>query len=117
MQLVVQSFPTAYLERFLDFLASKLDHSPHLQFYLTWCTQLLIQHGPLLKRSSMALMAAIKNMQKSVNQTQADLGQMYVHIFILQVELSSVFLYSVDRNTYMLQYVISQAQLTSEMRS
>jgi periodic tryptophan protein 2 len=77
VQLTVQSFPTAYIDKFMDFLADRLDHSPHLQFYLHWCRELLVQHGPLLKKSSMPLMAAIKNLQKSVAQRQSDLGQMY----------------------------------------
>ena len=80
VQLVVRSFPGAYVERFLDFLAAKLDSSAHLQFYVQWCSQLLVQHGPLLKKRSMSVMAAIKNLQKSISQRQGDLGQMYVHI-------------------------------------
>ena len=80
VQLVVRSFPGAYVERFLDFLATKLDSSAHLQFYVQWCSQLLVQHGPLLKKRSMSVMAAIKNLQKSISQRQGDLGQMYVHI-------------------------------------
>ena len=80
VQLTIQSFPTAYLEKFMDFLADRLDHSPHLQFYVHWSRELLVQHGPLLKRSSMPLMAAIKNLQKSVAQRQSDLGQMYAHL-------------------------------------
>ena len=78
VQLIVQNFPTVYVEKFLDFLADKIDNSPHTEFYMQWCTQLLEQHGTLLKKRSMPLMASIKNLQRSVGQKLIDLGRMYV---------------------------------------
>jgi periodic tryptophan protein 2 len=92
VQLIVQNFPTVYVEKFLDFLADKIDNSPHTEFYMQWCTQLLEQHGSLLKKRSMPLMASIKNLQRSVGQKLIDLGRI------------------TDHNTYMLRYAISQAR-------
>ena len=76
VQLVVKSFPSVYVERMLNFLAEKIDSSPHLEFYLHWCTQLLVQRGPELKKRSMSLLASVKNLQKSITQKQLDLGNM-----------------------------------------
>lgn len=45
---------------------------------MQWCTQLLVQHGTLLKKQSVPLMASIKNLQRSISQKQIDLSRMYV---------------------------------------
>ncbi len=74
--LIVQNLPNVYIEKLLVFLAQRLDSSPHLQFYLTWCVELLTAHCSQLKESSASLMAPIRDLQKSITQKKADLGKM-----------------------------------------
>ncbi|KAM4689892.1 LOW QUALITY PROTEIN: periodic tryptophan protein 2 homolog, partial [Rhinophrynus dorsalis] len=60
------SLPELYVERLLVFLASQLERSRHLQFYLTWTHQLLLQHGQNMKNRSVPLLPAIHALQKSL---------------------------------------------------
>ena len=76
VQLIIQTLPDVYVEKILKFLADRLDNSPHLEFYLHWCTKLLTTHGSRLKERSSSLMATIRDLQKSVLQKQKDLGKM-----------------------------------------
>ena len=76
VQLIVQNLPEVYLEKLLTFLADCLDNSPHLQFYLHWCTQLLTIHGDNLKENFSSIMTAVRDLQKSILQKQADIGRM-----------------------------------------
>lgn len=46
---VCSSLPDVYVEKLLGFVASSLERSAHLQFYLGWAQQLLLQHGHKLK--------------------------------------------------------------------
>jgi len=76
VQLIVQNLPEVYVEKLLPFLAERLDSSPHLQFYLHWCTQLLTTHGGRLKERSSSNMAVVHDLQKSILQKLLDLGKM-----------------------------------------
>ncbi|XP_053312786.1 periodic tryptophan protein 2 homolog [Spea bombifrons] len=60
------ALPELYVERLLVFLASQIESSRHLQFYLTWAHQLLMQHGQILKNRSVSLLPAIHSLQKSL---------------------------------------------------
>uniref|UniRef100_A0A4W4GHZ4 Small-subunit processome Utp12 domain-containing protein n=1 Tax=Electrophorus electricus TaxID=8005 RepID=A0A4W4GHZ4_ELEEL len=51
-ELVSSSLPDVYVEKLLDFVASSLEKSRHLQFYLTWAQNLLTLHGQKLKSRS-----------------------------------------------------------------
>ena len=64
------------MDKLLPFLAERLDSSPHLQFYLHWCTQLLTVHGGRLKERSSSIMAVVRDLQKSILQKQSDMGKM-----------------------------------------
>ena len=84
----MQTFPSVFVEKLLDFLAEKIDNSPHLEFYLHWCTQLLMQHGVRLKARATPLMASIKYLQKSITQKQLDLGRMCVKLFVSECRIT-----------------------------
>ncbi|XP_053561685.1 periodic tryptophan protein 2 homolog [Bombina bombina] len=60
------SLPELYVERLLVFVAAQLERSRHLQFYLTWAHQLLMQHGQKMKTRSISLLPAIHSLQKSL---------------------------------------------------
>uniref|UniRef100_A0A3P8SH77 PWP2 small subunit processome component n=1 Tax=Amphiprion percula TaxID=161767 RepID=A0A3P8SH77_AMPPE len=49
------SLPDVYVEKLLGFVASCLEKSGHLQFYLTWAQNLLMLHGQKLKNRSGSL--------------------------------------------------------------
>ncbi|KAM8977784.1 periodic tryptophan protein 2 homolog [Pelodytes ibericus] len=60
------SLPELYVERLLVFLASQIEQSRHLQFYLTWVHQLLMLHGQNMKNRSVSLLPSIRALQKSL---------------------------------------------------
>ena len=76
VQLVVQNLPDVYVEKMLPFLAEMLDTSSHFQFYLRWCTVLLSTCGVMLKQRAPTLMAAVRDLQKSIIQKKSELGKM-----------------------------------------
>lgn len=49
---VCGSLPDIYVEKLLGFVASCLEKSGHLQFYMTWAQNLLMLHGQKLKNRS-----------------------------------------------------------------
>lgn len=46
---VCSSLSDVYVEKVLSFVAFSLERSAHLQFYLSWAQQLLLQHSHKLK--------------------------------------------------------------------
>ncbi|KAM4700916.1 periodic tryptophan protein 2 homolog [Discoglossus pictus] len=64
--ILCSSLPELYVERLLVFVATQLEKSRHLQFYLTWAHQLLMQHGQSMKTRSVSLLPAIHSLQKSL---------------------------------------------------
>lgn len=76
--LVVRYLPDVYVEKLVSFLADRIDHSPHLQFYVRWCRELLCVHGDRLKERSSEVMASLRDVQKSILQKQRDIGALYV---------------------------------------
>lgn len=59
------------LERLLQFVAKVMDDSPHIEFYLQWCLQLLETHGMYMDRHRGSFMRAFRAMYKSI-QTRHD---------------------------------------------
>ena len=76
--LVVRYLPDVYVDKLVSFLAERIDHAPHLQFYIRWCRELLCVHGDRLKERSSEIVASLRDLQKSVLQKQADIGLLYV---------------------------------------
>ncbi|XP_063301836.1 periodic tryptophan protein 2 homolog [Pelobates fuscus] len=66
ISVLCSSLPELYVERLLVFLASQIESSRHLQFYLMWAHQLLMLHGQNLKNRSISLLPAIHSLQKSL---------------------------------------------------
>ena len=78
VSIVVGYLPNIYVNKLLSFLAERLDHTPHLQFYIHWCRELLCVHGDTLKERSSEVMASLRDLQKSILQKQRDIGILYV---------------------------------------
>lgn len=62
------------LERLVHFLGNALDDSPHIEFYVQWCLQLLMRHGLQLDRRRSYFLRALRSMHKAM-QTRAEDAQ------------------------------------------
>uniref|UniRef100_A0A4W4GI08 Small-subunit processome Utp12 domain-containing protein n=1 Tax=Electrophorus electricus TaxID=8005 RepID=A0A4W4GI08_ELEEL len=71
-ELVSSSLPDVYVEKLLDFVASSLEKSRHLQFYLTWAQNLLTLHGQKLK----TILTTIQQLLKSIQRHHDDLSKL-----------------------------------------
>ena len=60
-----------HLERLMQIIAKQMDGSPHIEFYLEWCLQLLHTHGRFMEQHRSSFMRAFRAMHKSV-QTRHD---------------------------------------------
>ncbi|KAI4882063.1 hypothetical protein NFI96_028322 [Prochilodus magdalenae] len=73
---VSSSLPDVYVEKVLDFVASSLENSRHLQFYLTWAQNLLTLHGQKLKNRSGAILPTVQQLLKSIQRHHDDLSKL-----------------------------------------
>jgi periodic tryptophan protein 2 len=89
---VVRSMGCEHLERLLQFVAKVAADSPHIEFYLQWCLQLLQSHGMYMDKNRGTFMRAFRSMHKSV-QTKYD-------------ELKPS-----DQNRYTLEFIEDHARL------
>jgi periodic tryptophan protein 2 len=64
--LVAREFPESYLTRLLRFLNSYAEKTPHVEFYLLWCSSLLTRFGRILKGGKGEYGGQIRDMQKDV---------------------------------------------------
>lgn len=95
IQHVVRSIGPEQLERLLQFIAKIMDGSPHIEFYLQWCLQLLQTHGLQMDKRRGSFMQAFRSMHKSV-QTRHD-------------ELKTI----CNENRYTLEFIEGQANLVT----
>ena len=76
VELILNSLSPVYIERLLPVLAERLDTSPHIEYYITWCSKLLSLHTETIKQNSTSLASLITDLQKSIIQKQKDLGKL-----------------------------------------
>ncbi|XP_037380765.1 periodic tryptophan protein 2 homolog isoform X1 [Talpa occidentalis] len=76
IEVVSASLPELYVERVLEFLASTLEVSRHLEFYLIWTQKLLLSHGQKLKSRAGVLLPAVQFLQKSIQRHLDDLSKL-----------------------------------------
>lgn len=91
---VVRSIGREHLERLMQFIAKVMDGSPHIEFYLQWCLQLLQTHGLHMDKHRGSFMRAFRAMHKIV-QTRHD-------------ELKTI----CNENRYTLDFIEDQSRLT-----
>jgi periodic tryptophan protein 2 len=98
--LVVRSIGSnaSELDRLLQFVATISSDSPHVEFYLQWCLELLQTHGSSMDRQRSTFMRSIRAMHKSV-QSRHD-------------ELKSI----LHENKYTLAFVEEHSKLVFEER-
>ena len=96
---IVRGLGPTQLERVMQFLTKVLEEgSPHIEFYLQWCLQLLQTHGVFLERRRGSFMRAFRAMHKVI-QTRHD-------------ELKTI----CNENKYTLDFVEDQARLILKKR-
>uniref|UniRef100_A0A7R9ZIX3 Small-subunit processome Utp12 domain-containing protein n=1 Tax=Craspedostauros australis TaxID=1486917 RepID=A0A7R9ZIX3_9STRA len=93
IQLAARGVHQFHLERLMQFLTKVMSRSPHIEFYLEWCTQLLHSHGLHMERHRGSFMRSFRALHKAV-QTKHD-------------ELKTI----CDENRYNLEFVQHQAAL------
>ncbi|KAJ4452083.1 hypothetical protein ANN_03599 [Periplaneta americana] len=78
VELTVRSLPEAYMERTLKFVASSLESTCHIQFYLMWVQHILTVHGPVLQAHSKKaqVMPIFLTLQKNLTKKYEDLAKM-----------------------------------------
>lgn len=73
---VVRSVGAEHLERLLHFLGEIAESSPHLEFYLQWCLQVLRIHGVHLEKNRGKFMRAFRSLHKVWASKHTDLSHM-----------------------------------------
>lgn len=68
IQVVCGSLPDVYVEKLLGFVATCLEKSGHLQFYMSWAQNLLMLHGQKLKNRSASIVPTLQSLQKSIQR-------------------------------------------------
>lgn len=76
VEVIVDNLPDVYVDKLMSFVASMIESTAHIEFYLTWASRLLMQHGPKLKQRSQKVMATLRSMQKNVTRKSEELGKM-----------------------------------------
>jgi periodic tryptophan protein 2 len=70
---VVRAIGPEHLEHLIQYLAKILDCSPHLEFYVQWCQELLQSHGAYMENNRGKLMRAFRVMLKSLQSRYDEL--------------------------------------------
>ncbi|XP_061910663.1 PWP2 small subunit processome component [Entelurus aequoreus] len=73
---ICATLPDIYVEKLLGFVATCLEKSGHLQFYMTWAKHLLMLHGQKLKNRSGALLPTLQALQKSIQRHSDNLSKL-----------------------------------------
>ena len=76
VRVIAANLPRVYLEPMVQFLASALECSLHVEFYLCWCGEVLTIHGSFIKDHAGSLSVALTALQKAVTVKQMELGKM-----------------------------------------
>ncbi|KAK6486703.1 PWP2 small subunit processome component [Huso huso] len=76
IEVVCTLLPDLYVEKLLNFIATTLESSRHLQFYLTWTLRLLKLHGQKLKARSSTILPMIQSLQKSIQRHLEDISKL-----------------------------------------
>lgn len=67
---VCGSLPDIYVEKLLGFIATCLEKSGHLQFYMTWAQNLLMLHGQKLKNRCVLRLSFTSQIQFSMTVSE-----------------------------------------------
>ncbi|XP_077422157.1 PWP2 small subunit processome component [Vanacampus margaritifer] len=70
------TLPDVYVEKLLGFVATCLEKSGHLQFYMIWAQSLLMLHGQKLKNRSGSILPTLQALQKSIQRHWDNLAKL-----------------------------------------
>lgn len=90
---VVRTIGPEQLERAMQFICKSTEHSPHIEFYLEWCLQMLLTHGFYMDKHRGTFMRAFRAMNKVVSSRYDELKTLC------------------DENTFMLDFLCMHAQI------
>jgi periodic tryptophan protein 2 len=90
---VIRTFGVENLERLLQFISKGMDNSPHIEFYVHWCLNVLQIHGITIEKDRAAYMRSLRSMYKVIQTLQDDLRPVS------------------DSNKYILSFIEDQACL------
>ncbi|XP_075053645.1 periodic tryptophan protein 2 homolog [Mixophyes fleayi] len=76
IKVLCASLPELFVERLLVHLASQIERTRHLEFYLIWAHELLMHHGQNMKTRSVSLLPAIHSLQKSLQGHFTDISKL-----------------------------------------
>ncbi len=91
---VVKSIGPEHLERLMQYISKCMNESPHLEFYMQWCLEMLKSHGLYMDKHRNSFMRAFRAMHRSVQ--------------IHHDELTKIS----DENRYTLDFMEDQTQIT-----
>jgi periodic tryptophan protein 2 len=78
VEMTVRSLPEVYMERALKFVASSLESTCHVEFYLIWVQHLLTAYGPTLQANSREAQVTpiLLTLQKNLTKKYEELEKM-----------------------------------------
>ncbi|XP_021930925.1 periodic tryptophan protein 2 homolog isoform X2 [Zootermopsis nevadensis] len=101
VELTVRSLPEVYMERTLKFVASSLESTRHVEFYLIWIQHMLTAYGPTfqvhLKQAQ--VMPILLTLQKNLTKKYEELAKIC------------------DFNKYTLQYIRKLGEIRSSVKA
>ena len=95
---VVRTIGPEHLERLMQFLSKIMATSPHIEFFLHWCLQLLQVHGVHLEKHRGTCMRAFRALHKAIESRQSEFKAVC------------------EDNRYNLEFVTDQAALRLEKK-
>jgi len=69
---VVRTVGPEHLERLMQFLSKKLARTPHLEFFMQWCLELLQFHGIHLEKHRGTFMRSFRALHKSIESRMSE---------------------------------------------
>ena len=76
IDLIVGSMSDTYVDKLMAFIATQIEKSAHIEFYLIWSQAIMYKHGNRIKQRAMSKMAVLCNLEKSLTKKFDDLGKM-----------------------------------------
>lgn len=76
VEVIVENLPDIYVDKLLVFLATQIENTTHIEFYLLWVNRILMIHGLKLKQRSQRIISCVRTLQKNVNRKYEDIGKM-----------------------------------------
>ena len=75
IDIIVTTLPDTYVDKLIAFVATQIEKSKHLEFYLIWSQAILYKHGNRIKQRAVSKMSILCNLEKSLTKKFEDLGK------------------------------------------